>query len=131
MSTTGWILGLTLWLACGLWPSLARAQCSGLAAPPIAFAWETLTISSTAKSLTKTIYQPPGTVPILAIVTLEGGNIRYLETGTPTATSGHVLSVPVTTSFNICGLDSITHFQAIRVTTDVTATVTYYKIKTP
>jgi hypothetical protein len=122
-----WLVLVVSWL----WPVAAVGQCPGLTAAQTPFASETLTIGATALSLTKAIYQPTGVTPTMAMVSVEGGDIRHLEVGTPTATSGHPLQGIPSTTFPICGLDSIRGFKAIRVTSDATATITYYKTKTP
>jgi hypothetical protein len=122
---------LAVVVLCWLWPVLGAAQSCGTSTALVPFASEVLTISGTALSLTKATYQPPGTVATMAVITIEGGDIRYLVTGTPTGTAGHyVPGIPLST-FPICGLESITAFRAIRVSTDAKATITYYKNKAP
>lgn len=119
-----WLLVL---LGVLLLPVGVQAQCPGLTAPPIPFAKEVLTISDTAQALTEAIYKPSGITAVLAIISLEGGEVRYQVIGTPTAADGHPIANHVT--FTICGFDAIRAFRAIRVTNDVRATTTYYRTK--
>jgi hypothetical protein len=121
------LLALLGWL----WPCLLHAQCVGMPPSPIPFATEILTITQTVTVLTQAVYRPSGAAAAMAVVTLEDGDIRYQVVGTPTPTDGHLVrSGGSGTSFSICGLDSIQAFKAIRVaTTDVRATVTYYRAK--
>jgi hypothetical protein len=112
-------------------PVLSQAQCPGVTVQQSPFAKETLTISSTAIALTATIYKPTGVTPTMAMLTLEGGAIRYQVIGVPTATDGHPLAGSPAQTFTICGLDAITNFRAIRQTTDAILFVSYYKNKTP
>lgn len=106
-------------------PSLAHAQCPGMTAQQIAFARERLTISAVATPLTSSIYKPSGITPTLAMVSVEGGVIRYDVLGIPTSTDGH----PASGTFPICGFDNIAAFKAIRVGADAQLTITYYKNK--
>ena len=112
-------------------PALSHAQCPGVTVPQSPFAAETLTISTTATPLTATIYKPTGITPTMAMVSVEGGAIRYQVIGVPTATDGHPLAGSPAQTFTICGLDAITNFRAIRQTTDAILFVSYYKNKTP
>jgi hypothetical protein len=111
-----------LWL-----PALIQAQCPGMTVQQTPFATETLTVSSTAKAFTTAVYKPSGVTVTMAMVSVEGGAIRYQVVGTPTATAGHPLSGTTGSTFAICGVDSIAGFKAIRQTTDATLFVTYYK----
>ena len=96
------------------------------------FATEVLTISITPVALTSTIYRPAGPAATMAQVTIEQGDIRYYEVGTPSATDGHYLAATPPQTFFICGLDSIQAFKAIRAgTTNARATITYYRSKSP
>jgi len=84
-------------------------------------------VSTTPIVLTASIYKPAGVIPTMAMVSVDGGAIRYEVVGTPTATTGHPISAAQT--FPICGLDSIAGFKAIRQTQDAQLFVTYYKSK--
>jgi hypothetical protein len=107
-------------------PRLAPAQqCPGMTTQQIAFAKERLAIGDTAIGLTPSVYKPSGVTPTLAMVSVEGGVIRYEVVGIPTATDGH----PGTGTFPICGLDNIAAFKAIRVGADAQLIITYYKAK--
>jgi hypothetical protein len=121
---------ILLLLCVCLWgPALSYAQCPGVTTQLRPFATEELTIGATATPLTASIYRPAGVTPVLALLSIQGGPIRYLDVGTPTATTGHPLS---NATITICGLDSIAAFKAIRQTTDdALIVVTYYRTKTP
>jgi hypothetical protein len=106
-------------------PELAPAQCPGMTTQQIAFAKERLTIGNVATPLTAGIYKPSGVTPTLAMVSVEGGAIRYEVIGTPTADDGH----PGSGTFPICGFDNIAAFRAIRVGADAKLIITYYKAK--
>jgi len=108
-------------------PVRVSAQCPGATTSLVPFAMEKLTVSTTPKVLTQSIYKPSGVMPILAMISLESGSIRYAEVGTPTTTDGHPVTAPAT--FSICGIDSIAAFKAIRTDTDALLTITYYKSK--
>jgi hypothetical protein len=116
------LLGLALLL-----PGLVSAQCPGITTQLTAFATEQLTVGGSAISLTASIYKPPGVTPAMAVVSVQGGTINYLEVGTPSATAGH--PVPGGATFPICGFDSIAAFKAIRVGADAQLRATYYKLK--
>jgi len=127
LRAVAWVVLAMLLLA----PVALRAQCSGISSPPMPFAWEALTIGAVPQALTPAKYQPVGTAANMAMVSIEGGDIRYLVVGTPTASDGHPVGSSPPQTFFICGLDSIKAFKAIRVTTDAKATISYYKPKSP
>jgi hypothetical protein len=107
-------------------PALTLAQqCPGMTTQQIAFAKERLAVGAVAVPLTASVYKPSGVTPTLAMVSVEGGAIRYEVIGTPTATDGH----PGSGTFPICGLDNIAAFKAIRVGIDAELIITYYKSK--
>jgi len=114
-----------------LWCAVALAQsCPGLTTQVTPFATETLTVSDSALALTTQTYKPIGVTPALAILTVEGGAIRYAVVGFPTATMGHLLTGAPPQTVLVCGVDVIAAFKAIRQTTlDATLTATYYKIR--
>lgn len=109
--------------------SLASAQCPGLTTQLMPYAEEVLTISSTPKPFTSSVYKTGNASPAMAVMTLEGGGIRYFLVGTPTATDGH--PVPLLQPVPICGVSSIQAFKAVRQDVDAKLTVTYFKLKTP
>jgi len=91
-----------------------------------AFAFETITISSTAKSLTSSSYKDSGgNIAQQALITVETAQIRSRwDGGVPTATVGH-LSNPMN-SIILTGQDNIKNYKAIRKsTTDAKIFVTY------
>ena len=93
------------------------------------FASETLTVSSTAKVLTSTKYvttsaTEPNKVARGAIITVLADAIRYFCDGSvPDANTGHKVAAGDT--IVLSNFDDIRNFQAIRVTTDATITVSY------
>lgn len=103
------------------------------------FNGETLTVTNASKALTASVYNPTITdVPSsqsradYAVVTVETDAIRYwpctgalCTIGAPTSTSGHL--VPKDTQFVIWGYSNIVNIRMIRVTTDATIMVSYYR----
>lgn len=89
------------------------------------FDFETLTISSSAVSLTEATYDPtPGPGAAYTLMSVEADQIRFRLDGTaPTATVGHLVNVGDTIELH--GNDNIRNFRAIRVTADATLTVSY------
>jgi hypothetical protein len=118
---------LLLLCLCLAWPLAAAAQCPGVTTQLTAFATEQLTVGATVSMLTASVYKPSGITPAMAVVSVNGGAINYLEVGTPSPTTGHPISAGST--FPICGFDSIAAFKAIRVGADALLRVTYYKPK--
>jgi len=111
-------------------PSPALAQvCPGASTPLRPYAKETLVISSTALPLTNSVYMSAGNSPKVASVTLTGDSISYWDTGdVPTASVGHLVPlVGSAVQFLVCGQVAVQNFKAIRVTTDATLAVSYYK----
>jgi len=107
--------------------SRASAQCPGVQTTLMPFAKERLTISTTVIGLTRSIYKPTGVTPSMAIMSIEGGTVRYEVIGTPTSTEGHpVLGTPATT-MTICGLPSLDGFKVLSLGTDASLFITYYK----
>ena len=114
-----------------LWPALSLAQCPGVETQLAPYAKETLTIGATALGLTPNVYQPPGTAPSLAMLTIEGGDIRYQVVGSPTTAVGHHIPGSPPQHITICGLASIQQFRAIAITANASITATYYRPKSP
>lgn len=123
--------GLPVLLLLVFLPVLGNAQCPGVTTQLTPFAREQLTISTAPQPLTANVYKPSGTTPAMALISIEGGMIRYAVVGTPTTTTGHPVGGTLPQTLLICGLDSIAAFSAIRTTTDATLTATYYKVKGP
>jgi hypothetical protein len=112
-----------------LWPVLSQAQCPGVTVQLIPFAKETLTIDGSVKSLTASVYKPPGVTPSMASITVRGGSINYAVVGDPTSTDGHPVGGAPAQTLTICGIDSITAFKATRITSDADLYITYYRPK--
>lgn len=91
------------------------------------FAKESITVSSSVKTLTQATYKPasPARQAIRAIITLETAPIRYWYDGsTPDANTGH-LFIP-TTTLTVVGYEAITNLKMIADTaTDGVIRVTY------
>lgn len=95
---------------------------------PVAFAKETITVSSTAIGLTKATYNPAasGRTALVAFMTVAADNIRvWFDGSIPTATVGHLITSG--SGLMICSAD-LPKFLAIRQTTDATVSVTYYAL---
>ena len=92
-----------------------------------AFAFETITVSSTALPFTVATAFVAGTGPAEgALVTVLGDNVRFRLDGiVPTATVGHLVTAGQ--SIQVCGTLNARRFRMIRQTTDATVTVTYYR----
>jgi hypothetical protein len=125
LSPRWWLPRLAL-LSCLLLPALSAAQCPGVTTQLTPFAMEELVVGASVTPLTPQIYRPTGTTPILAVISVEGGNIRYQLLGTPTSSTGHPMPMG---TLAICGVDSIQAFRAIRESTDAVLTITYYKVR--
>lgn len=93
-----------------------------------AFAFETITVSTTAVGFTSATYAPSGTTPAdYAMVSVETAAIRYRVDGVaPTASVGHAIEAG--SGFPVCGQPSLKTFQMIRRDgADSTVRVTYYR----
>jgi hypothetical protein len=94
------------------------------------FADEVLTISSTAKALTATVYAPAGVQPAdMAVCTVETDSVRYRVAGVPTAAIGQLVIATATApaSLTVCGNLSLRKVLFIRVTTDASLSCSYYR----
>jgi hypothetical protein len=120
-----WRFLLLLGILC--WPALSAAQCPGVTTQLTPYATETLTIAASPIALTAAVYQPTGTSPALAMLTLEGGDIRYQVVGTPSPTAGHQVPGTPPPTITVCGLSSIQSFRAVAIASPATLTVTYYR----
>lgn len=124
-----WLSVLVVVLVCGFVPPTAHSQtgsgCAGVVRPLTPYATETLTVSSAAKTLTVSVMLPGGRRPTVAQLTTETDALRYYVDGTtPTNAVGHL--IPVNSTILVCG-PSIGRLKMIRVTNDVTVTVSYYE----
>lgn len=118
-----------------LFPSLLGAQTNKLVdqqAIRVAFASEKITVSSTAVGFTAATINPstPTNRTVNqryashAYCTVEGDAIRWLSTGSnPLAATG--IYVAAGGNFNVYGIENITNFKMIRVTTDATVNCQY------
>jgi len=109
-----------------VWEIFAATSEEEMEMAKTAFAKEELTISSTAVSLTSSVFRPAGQTPASkAFITVETAPIRYWYDGsTPTATSGHRAEAGAVIELE--PLDDIEHFKAIAETaTDALIKVTY------
>jgi hypothetical protein len=107
------------------------ATCPGLTRVLEPFAGERLTVSSTALAFTAATWKPTSTNSTtwarMATVSVEADEIRFtLHGSNPTASAGHL--VPTGTYLTVCGIDALTGWRAIRVTTDATIQVTYWRV---
>lgn len=118
------VLALVAALASG--GGVARASCTTQDSPG-SFAHETITVSNVSLPFTVATSQPTGQVQAFsALVTIEVDSIRWWADGTaPTAAIGHLASPGQT--IEVCGTDNIRNFRMIRVTTDSTVRVSYFR----
>lgn len=91
------------------------------------FAFETITVSSTALGFTTATAFPTGLPPAdAAFVSVETDSIRYRVDGlNPTDTVGHLVASGG--SFWVYGTLNCRKLRMIRVTNDATIRVTYYR----
>jgi len=91
----------------------------------IAFAYESITVSSSAVGFTSSVYKTSSHTAQVAFITCEDAQIRYRYDGTnPTASEGHILNSGDT--LLIEGLTNIENFRAIRTgASDAKIRVTY------
>jgi len=104
------------------------------------FNGEVLTVSNVSKALTSATYAPvvtgtpsSQTRADYAYITVETDAIRWwpctgtnCTIGAPTATQGHLQ--PLGSSFTVWGFANIQNLRMIRVTTDATIQVSYYRV---
>lgn len=125
-------IGLIL-LALASTSGTSRAGVGGCGTAPFMqpFAFETLTVSSTSKALTATVYNPAGgTAADMATIVVETDSVRHREDGlAPTASVGQLVLASATAPANltVCGLGSMQAVRFIRVTTDASLSVSYYR----
>lgn len=107
--------------------SSAGIACSGLNFSPVAYEFESITVSSTALGFTAAKITPAGTPPaIYASCTLETNSIRYRSDGlAPSATVGELISAG--NRVEVCGQQNIQVVRFIRVSADGTLQCHYYR----
>lgn len=105
----------------------AGIACSGLSFSPVAYDFESITVSSTALGFTAAKITPVGTLPaIFASCTLETNSIRFREDGLdPSATVGQLIAAGNT--IEVCGQQNINTVRFIRVSADGTLQCHYYR----
>ena len=108
----------------------AGAVCNGLVSQPVtAFAFETITVSTTSIGFTASLAYPTGAdaQSVVAIVTTETNSIRFRTDGiAPTASVGHL--VVAGSTIEVCGLPAAKAFRMIRASADATISATYYRL---
>lgn len=131
-----WSLALFLFIPILVWGQQPQFNVTQYRA---GFDGEKLTVSSVSKALTSSVYNPTitGTPSSAsradyAVITVETDSIRWwpctgslCTVGAPTSANGH----PVTAggSFSVYGYANIVSLRMIRVTTDATIQVSYYR----
>ena len=92
----------------------------------MAYAFETITVSSTALGFTAATFDTGGGAPLAALVTVESQPIRFrADAASPTTTVGHPASAGQ--MIDVCGEGNVRRFRMIRTGTDSTVTVTYFR----
>lgn len=92
--------------------------------------FEQVAVSTAAVGLSAAKYQVGAVAAGRAVITVDGDAIRYrIDGGDPTGSAGHVADDSVLASERIVleSFGAIVRFRAIRVTTDATLNVTYYR----
>lgn len=131
----GALFGVTVVL-CGLFalgspiPDSVHAQTPTIpAADGDAYAFETITVSTTAVGFTAATINPATAVPAAksAFCSVETNALRYREDGTnPTSSVGHPKAAA--TEFAVTGINNLIHFRAIRSGgADATLSCTYFR----
>lgn len=97
---------------------------SGVLTP---MAYEQLTVSSTALPFTATVYAPAGQFPAdMAQITVETNALRYRDDGlNPTAAVG--FPIATSTTYTICGTQTIRQARFIRQTSDGVLNAIFYR----
>jgi hypothetical protein len=91
------------------WAQVCRSGAEGFA--PVAYQ-EYLVDATTVVSINLSVLPPAATNLGMALVTVEGANVRYTYVGIPTATSGHSLEPPG--NLYLCGRTMLEGFRMIR-----------------
>ena len=123
--TRVWALAVVLLaLSFTVAPAPAQATCQGIGTV-VPYAFESITVSSTAIGFTTATAFPAGQAPLMAVVTTETNPIRFRADGSnPTAAEGHL--VAASSTIEVCGKAAMTNFKMIRTSADATAKVTFY-----
>lgn len=103
------------------------ASCLGYMTQVEPFAFETVTVSTTAIGFTAATYAPSVTRKAsYAIISVEAQPIRYRVDGSnPTSAVGH--PAVANDQLEVCGISAVTNFRAIRSGgTDSSLSVTFY-----
>ena len=130
------ILGILLIIPCAL---IAQQPQFNVTQYRAGFDGEKLTVTNASKALTASVYNPVITdVPSVqsradyAVITVETDSIRWwpctgalCTIGAPTSANGHLVTAG--SSFTIYGYGNIVSLRMIRVTTDATIQVSYYR----
>ena len=105
----------------------AGIACSGLTFSPVAYDFESITVSSTSIGFTATKIVPSGSAPaIYASCTLETNSIRYRADGlAPSATVGQLVTAGQIVE--VCGSQNIQVVRFIRQSADGTLQCHYYR----
>lgn len=120
-------------LACAILSAIvplpAQAQTAGTCIagiPVVAFAHETITVSSTSIGGTAATYATATATAAYAVFTVETNPLRYWADGTaPTSTVGHLVNAGG--QIGVCGAATIATFRMIRTGSDATVYASYYK----
>lgn len=92
------------------------------------YGYESITVSSSVKSLASSLLSPSATPPpVSALFSLESGEIRYRLDGVdPTATEGHILAMADTLVLE--GVNTLRQFRAIKTgENEGTLRVSYFR----
>lgn len=130
VACAGVVVAAAVSLLCLSWLTAdpLRAQVSEITPSNTAFAFETITVSTTAIGFTSTVISPAGAIGgKSAFCTVESQPIRWREDGTvPTASVGHPKVAG--TEVSLIGLNNMLKFKAIRSgATDATLSCTYFR----
>ena len=106
-------------------PAWAQGLCPGIIKNMQAYAHETLSVDGTAVVLTSSVYAPAGKAPQMAVITVEGANLRVWSDGTaPTAGVGQLIQ---TGAFYVCGQSNVQNLKLIAASGTGTISVQYYQ----
>jgi hypothetical protein len=91
----------------------------------VAFAFETLTVSTTALGGTVATFAPDGELPAQSVlISVETNTIRFrYDGGDPSAALGHALAAGA--SYLLQGAENIANLKMIRASADATVMLTY------
>lgn len=108
------LLAVALGLLCASPKADAGIACSGLSFSPVAYDFESITVSTVSIGFTATKITPVGTNPaIYANCTLETAQVRFRSDGlAPSATVGQLVAVG--NGIEVCGQQNIQTVRFIR-----------------